>query len=74
MSAVTVTITKQVIPQTNIHNIIFAQRTQILLALNIKALDFIEDIGFCQSFDIRLNCLYGRLCLSDSILQKALID
>lgn len=55
MSAVTVTIAQQVIPQANVCNIIFAEGAQIILALYVKTLDFIEDIGFCQRFDIRLN-------------------
>ena len=74
MSAVTITIAQQIISQPNINNIVFAQGAQILLALYIKSFDFIENIGFCQSFDIRLNRLYSRLCFSGSIFQKSLID
>lgn len=70
MSAVTVTIAQQVIPQANVCNIIFAEGAQIILALYVKTLDFTEDIGFCQCFDICLNCLPAGFVFRELLVRR----
>ena len=74
MSAVSLPESQQEIAQSNVYNIIFPQRAQILFPFDIKTPDLIKDIGFCQGSDICLDGLYRRFRLSFSILQQSLID
>ena len=59
--------------EAGIDDIVFAQRPQIVLPLDVKPLDLIEDIGLQQRVDIGGDRLHRRFCLS-AIVQQSLTD
>ena len=72
MAGVTAPVTQQVIAKASIHDIILAQCPQIILSLDVKPLDLIEDIGLQQGVYIGRDGLHGWLALTVPLLQEAL--
>ena len=74
MSAVAVAESKQVIPQADIHDIIFTQCAQELPAFDVKSFDFIEKIGLQQRIDIGLNRVCTWLAPAAAIIEQPFTD
>ena len=73
MSAVTIAEAEQIIAQSDIHDIILAERAQIVLPFDVKAFDCIEKVGFKKRVDIRLNGVRAGFVLS-AVVEQTLVD
>ena len=74
MSAVAVAESKQVIPQADVHDIIFTQCAQELSAFDVKSFDFIEKIGLQQRIDIGLNRVCTWLAPAAAVIEQPFTD
>ena len=73
MTGIPVPKTEQIIAQADIRNIVFSERAQKLPALDVKSFDFIENVGFQQRSDIRLNRMGAGEIFSASSFQETFV-
>ena len=52
VAAVAVTVAQEVVPQADVHDVVFSEGFEIFLALDVEALDLVEDEGFCQGLNV----------------------
>lgn len=74
MPGVAITESEQVIPQTDICDIVLPECLQKLLSLNIKSLRLIEDVGFQEGVHIGLYGVGAWRVLPCPSIQEAFID
>ena len=74
MSAVAVAKSEQVIPQADVHDLIFTQCAQELPAFDVKSFDFIEKIGLQQRIDIGLNRVCTWLAPAAAVIEQPFTD
>ena len=64
VSGITVSEPRKIVAKSYINNVIFAERSKILFSLNVKTLDFIEEVRFQQRANIGLHRMCARRALS----------
>ena len=73
MTAVPIAESQQIIAKTDVNDIIFPQGTEIGFALDIKALDFIEEITFQKRIHICLHSMCTGSTFTFFVVQKPLV-
>ena len=73
VSAIPVAESQQEIPKSDVHDIVLAQRAQVFLALDVKPLDFVEEVAFQQRGDIGLHRVGAGGPSAFAILQESLV-